>query len=558
VGEPSGRLFGLRGKLLMTHMAVIFVTIAALAILLLSLVQGYLLDAMEDSLQAQAVLITRALIPGADLPETGSTDELSPAVNTLQQQQFANLAIQVEQKDASPDGDASAFNESNLSHLGETTIELGTVLESRILLVDARGIAMIDSSQQLVGADLHTEPGIQPALGGLASTTRTEHGGETQLVYSAPITVDGEVEGVVQIAQPLNDLYALLIDLRIRLLLASAVALPVAALVALLLARGIASPMRALTSAALAMSAGDFDHPVPSAEQDEIGQLAKAFDRMRTQIQSVEAMRTRFVSDVSHELRTPLTSVKGLIETLRDGAVDDPAVRDRFLASIEAETDRLIRLVNDLLTLSRADGGALTLMLETVDLDRCVTRSLERVRHTAERNGITLTHQRPDPPVFVAADPDRMEQALLILLDNALKFSPPGAEVLIGHAGFRVQREGGRWTGLEGEDAVSHQLTRKPPHSPGSWHLIYIADSGMGISPEHMPHVFERFYRGDPARSHNPQGSGLGLSIADAIISAHGGQIWLESPSPHLPLGSAYPGTVACISLPALEAGTAD
>jgi two-component system sensor histidine kinase BaeS len=348
------------------------------------------------------------------------------------------------------------------------------------------------------------------------------------------------VAGVVYLGQPLRDVAAVLSDLRWRLLLAAAVALPLSALVGLALARTIAQPVRALTAAAARLADGDFDYPLHPTGQDELGQLGRTFIVMRDRLQAVERMRAQFVSDVSHELRTPLTAVKGSVETLRGGAVDDPMARERFLASIESETDRLIRLVNDLLTLSRADAQALTLRRRPVDLRAVARSTVEKLTPRLIAKGLHLTVELPDTPLTTSADPDRVAQVLVNLLDNALKHTPAGGKVTI--AGYGLKVEGGR----------AEPLTSSPPLPDGGWAILSVADTGEGIPTADLPHVFERFYRADRSRSRERGGSGLGLSIAKALVEAHGGHIWLESTSRASEMGEGKSGTTASFALPLL------
>jgi signal transduction histidine kinase len=216
-----------------------------------------------------------------------------------------------------------------------------------------------------------------------------------------------------------------------------------------------------------------------------------------TAYRQLDRLRTDFVSDVSHELRTPLTAIKGTVETLQDGAAEDPAARDGFLRTIAAETERLIRLTNDLLLLTRADTGRLDLHLETVDLAACAQRALAQFEFHAREKGVALVLESSDAPTLVMADADRVHQVLVNLLDNAVKFTPAGGQVVVS-------------VGAGG---------------------CTVADTGLGIPAAEIPLVFERFYRGDRsrARAENESGAGLGLAIAKAIVEAHGGRLWVES-----------------------------
>jgi two-component system phosphate regulon sensor histidine kinase PhoR len=206
------------------------------------------------------------------------------------------------------------------------------------------------------------------------------------------------------------------------------------------------------------------------------------------------------VANVSHELRTPLTAIKGTVETLRDGAVDDPQVRDRFLETVEDETDRLIRLVNDLLVLSRADSAALNLQRQPVDLVHLSKATMEKLETQATARDIILRVEASPGTPLALADPDRIEQVLVNLLDNACKYSPHGGTVTV-----RVQ------------DTQDQQVR------------VEVEDRGIGIPAEELPRIGERFYRADRARSRAEGGSGLGLAIAQALVQAHSGHLTLQS-----------------------------
>lgn len=528
-------VLSLRGKLVLSHLVAIFLATASLGFLLLSLVRGYFLNSLEQSLMAQSHLVVQALIPGAT--SGAAPTSLPPVVNAVQQQQIGNLSVQVENAGSggAPD-DLSGPGASNLDYLHEASVDLLAALDTHIRVLDAGGVVLVDSRGDDQGRDLSGDPGVGAALAGDARAQLQEVGGAEWLFVSVPIFIEGRVAGAVVLGQPLRDVSAVLADLRNRLLLALAVAVPLSAGVGLALARNIARPVHALTTAARRLGGGDFDVPLYVDGRDELGELSRTFAAMRDRLQAVERMRLQFVSDVSHELRTPLTAIKGLAETLRDGAVEDPAVRDRFLANVEGETDRLIRLVNDLLTLSRADSQGLALRREVLDLCQLACSTVEKLGPQAEARGVELDVRLPDSPLYVWADPDRLEGLLVNLIDNGLKHTPRGGRVRVLGAKQAVTAE-----------AVTASA---PPLPEGRWALIRVADTGEGIPPQDLPHVFERFYRADHSRSRERGGSGLGLSIAKAVIEAHGGHIWLESPSSALAYQGSGPGTCVFFALP--------
>lgn len=539
---------GLRVKLIFSHLAVIFLAMTVAAFLLLSLVRGYFLTTIEESLTAQAHLIAQALIPGASVALTPS--DFAPAYNTVQQRMFENISVQVAEQSELTDSEASlSLQESKLAHITEASVQLSTALETHVRVLDDRGVVLLDTNEDDLGHDLSTEDAVSAALNGDQHSNLEIINDQERLFVSVPVWVEEQVVGVIYLSQPLQDIALVLSDLRNRLLYASALAFPFSALVGLILARTISRPVQSLTDAAKHLSAGDFDYPLETMGQDELGRLSRTFATMRDRLQAVEKMRSQFVSDVSHELRTPLTSIKGLVETLRDGAVDDPEVRDRFLTSVENETDRLIRLVNDLLILSRADAQALNLPRAPVDLSQVVQATLEKLNPQLETLAIELRDELTDTPLIVHAEPDRIEQILVILLDNAMKHTPTGGQIHV--AGYHMEADE---TGFIFPESMPDQETSNfPPHSMGKWAVVSVSDTGEGIPPEDLPHIFERFYRADHSRSRDRGGSGLGLSIAKALIEAYDGHIWLTSPPTISKSDLERPGTCATFSLPIRE-----
>jgi signal transduction histidine kinase len=533
---------GLRGKLIFSHLAVIFLAMFVAAFSLLSFVRGYFLATIEESLTAQANLIAQALIPGANL-ELDLSD-FTPAYNTFQQTLVDNLSVQVSEQGDAPD--SLSLENSNLAHIAEASVQLSTALETHVRVLDDRGVVLLDTNEDDLGHDLSAEEAVHSALNGEQYSGLDSGSDLERLFVSVPVWMEEQVAGVIYLGQPLNDLAQVLSDLRLRLLYASLLAFPFSALAGLVLARTISRPVQSLTSAARQLSFGDFDYPLDASGRDELGRLSRTFALMRDRLQATEKMRSQFVSDVSHELRTPLTSIKGLVETLRDGAVDDPTVRDKFLTSVEGETDRLIRLVNDLLILSRADAQALNLEHEQVDLSEIVQSTLEKLSPQLEARGLDLEVELPARPVIIQAEPDRIEQILIILLDNALKHTPAGGEIRVAGAPMEVST-----SGISSPEFIATGSV--PPHAEGKWALLSVSDSGEGIPAEDLPHVFERFYRADHSRARDRGGSGLGLSIARALIDAYGGKIWLTSPSPLSQSNQELPGTSAIFSLPMSE-----
>ncbi len=216
-----------------------------------------------------------------------------------------------------------------------------------------------------------------------------------------------------------------------------------------------------------------------------------------TRLRRLETVRRDFLSNISHELRTPLASMRALVETLLEGALEDPPAARRFLGRMETEVDSLTQMVQELLELTRIESGRVPLQLEKIAPERLLQSATERLQLQAERAGLSVKVEYPAELPPVLADPQRLEQVLVNLLHNAIKFTPPGGEVRLA---AEVQ-----------DDDI----------------LFSVADTGVGIPADDLPRIFERFYKTDRARSGG--GTGLGLAIARHLVQAHGGQIWGES-----------------------------
>ena len=236
--------------------------------------------------------------------------------------------------------------------------------------------------------------------------------------------------------------------------------------------------------------------PVRNSAGEVTGAVAVLRDV--TELRQTERLRREITANVSHELRTPLTSIKGFAETLLDGAMREEETARRFPSIINSEADRLVKLVDDLLDLSLLESKRVTLAPKPVDVGGLVTHTVDKLRPIAAHSQLTLVQSAP-PGIVVFADADRLEQVLTNLVDNALKYTPPGGRVEVQVA------------------AVSGEVE------------VVVNDTGKGIRPEDLPHVFERFYRSDRSRTRGSGGTGLGLAIAKHIVEAHGGRISVSS-----------------------------
>ncbi len=272
-------------------------------------------------------------------------------------------------------------------------------------------------------------------------------------------------------------------------------------------AGALAQRVTALNVGARAVAAGDLAVRVPESGSDELADLAREFNRMAAQLAASDEQRRRLedarrdlIAAVSHDLRTPLASLRAMTEALADGLVNDPATTARYLATMRGQIAHLSGLIDDLFELAQIDAGALTLELQRVSAGDLIGEMLAGMQPQADARGVALQATvAPDVgPLYVA--PQKIERVLYNLVTNALRHTPTHGSVVIS-------------------------VRADPPRSV----LFEVADTGEGIAPEDLPHVFDRFYRGEKSRSRATGGAGLGLAIARGIVEAHGGRIWAES-----------------------------
>ena len=302
------------------------------------------------------------------------------------------------------------------------------------------------------------------------------------------------------------------------LLKAGLLAFMIALGASLLISRKVVFPIQEITKASRYIADGHYDQRVtlPNSAQagnpDELGQLALSFNQMAENLDQTETMRRQLIGDVSHELRTPLTTIKGSMEGLLDGVL--PATPETF-ENIHREASRLERLVSDLQELSRVESGAVTLVLSPPEISALIGSVTKHLKPQFSEKKVSLELEISDSLPLVNADQDRLSQVLINLLGNALQYTPEEGKVSLS-----VHRD---------EDSI----------------IIRITDTGIGIPPEHLPHLFTRFYRFDKSRSRAGGGSGIGLTIAKSIVESHGGRIWVESGGPRK--GSTFTFTLPVV-----------
>lgn len=298
----------------------------------------------------------------------------------------------------------------------------------------------------------------------------------------------------------------LFVQFRTAVTEATLIALTAASIIAVaisaLISRWVITPLRDMMHASSQIAQGNYSRRVnlpaerSPADLDEMGQLAHSFNQMAAQLEESDTLRRQLIGDVTHELTTPLTVIKGSMEGLIDGVLPPEA---KTFQEVEHEADRLQRLVIDLQELSRVEAGAYELHCKPVDLRILTHKILSQLRRQFDDKGVHLNLHLPPGLLMAEIDSDRISQVLINLIGNALQHTPSG-----GQADVTVQRK---------DNEV----------------LFTVADSGAGIAAEHLPYLFTRFYRVDKSRARASGGSGIGLTIAQHLVRAHGGQIWVES-----------------------------
>ena len=449
----------LRTRLALLQAAVLAAGLALLGALLVAALEGTLVREVDQVLAARAASIAddlRALaangLAGAELDQV----RLDPS----QDEEFAAPGVYVEV--VGPDG------------------------------------TVVKASRSLAAGGL---PGAAPALtdarvGRPRLETLGVPGGERLRVLTTPVVEDGRLVAAVRVGESLHQVDVVLRRLVGLLLTAGAVVLAVAvAATWLLVGRALAPLEQVALAAERIATTGDVTVQVPSAATGggEIGRLGRSFNRMVERLRRLLESQRQLLADTSHELRNPLTVIRTNLDLLRQDV--DPTTRQEVAAETDEEAERMSRLVGDLLFLGR-EQETVALELAPLQLDQLAAQLVERFRQIAPAHRILLARTEP---IVVRGDAGRLRQLLDNLLDNAVRYTPPGGRVTIA-----VERDG--------SDA-----------------RIVVEDSGVGIPPEHLPRIFDRFYRVDPARNRATGGTGLGLAIVKYVATAHGGRVSAES-----------------------------
>jgi len=432
------------------------------------------------------------------------TTEFDSYVIAQQRADFIDQVSAYYERSGSWSGLDRWLREQAARRLAEATPAAGAqrrpTLRLRFVLADSAGTVLLPLGRYTFGSTLSQE----------------------DIGKGTPITINGRTVGTVitpdraDFRNVAEDRYLARTDTALGI--AAAVMVGVAVLLGGLLARLITRPVRELTAAAARIAGGDLAQQVPVRSRDELGALAGQFNHMSADLARANRLRQQMTADVAHDLRTPLTVIAGYLEALRDQVLKPTP--ERF-AMMHDETQLLLRLADDLHTLSLADAGELQLERRLIAPRQLLERVIQTYQHAADQAGVALQLDLADTLPDVCVDVEQITRALSNLVSNALRYTPEGGTITLSAA---AETKDERRKTKDGDAAAASFVLR-----PSSFVTLEVRDTGAGIAAEHLPSIFERFYRADPSRQQATGGSGLGLAIIKSIVEAHGGRVSVAS-----------------------------
>ncbi|MGB2877842.1 MAG: ATP-binding protein [Dehalococcoidales bacterium] len=385
--------------------------------------------------------------------------------------------------------------EQGWNNIQETLLSLPLSTSERILVTDSSGVIIADTAREWLGK----ESAEVSLSGGTPITVSGQTVGSLYLLSSSGMDMGrGHMGGRIPQTIPMvvTNEEGFLAQVNDSLWKVGLIAAAVALVIGLILTRQITRPVRALISGARHLTKGELSYRVTVKSRDEIGELADSFNIMASSLEKGEQSRRQLTADIAHELRTPLTVIEGTVDGIIDGVFQPDT---EHLRSIKEQTALLTHLISDLRDISLAESGQLELNLTSTDMVELVRRVVSNYEINAREKDIRIKLEEEPQIHEIEADTVRMEQVISNLLTNAIRHTPSSGSISV-----TVKND-------EGGLAIS------------------VADTGEGIAPEDLPHVFERFYRSGSSRSRKEGGTGLGLAIVKQMVEAHGGKVWVES-----------------------------
>jgi signal transduction histidine kinase len=463
-------LGSLQVRLFLTYLVIILVTLGLTAVGLFFVLGGYRDTISYGNLEDVATLINRQA--GVELEQAAESGEgpLDP-----------DRLLLLLNRGVNPQGDQ--------------------VSETSVMVVDREGNVIAGRFPEAIVEDL-PDPSASASSDPHHCRIRVPEGTDL-LCVSMPLSEEAlpafqdQDAAAIVVARPASDLDEVLGDLIPRLMFAGLIGVAAALAMGFLLSQSVSAPLRRIVRAARGVARGNYAQRVPITGPREVREVAANFNRMTEEVQRSQQTLRDFLMNISHEIKTPLTSIRGFSQAVTDGTVDDTEGVVRSARIINDESTRVLRLVEELLDLSRLESGQTHMRQEDVSLAELFAHVEEVFALRSEESEVTLAVESP-PALTIRGDYDRLEQVLNNLLDNAFRHTSSGGTVSVRARG------------------VQQNLVQ-----------VTVSDTGKGIPPEDLPHLFERFYRA--ANGRNTKGYGLGLAITREIVRAHGGDIWATS-----------------------------
>lgn len=458
------------GKLFASYLIVILITVLIIGLLFSNVLASYIINAKAKNLETKALEVSQ-------ITETYFSDNINPKIYSRFLKAVSrsiNCSVVLVDKN----GVIIAASLDGINHIikdiGKNPMDI-----MRDMQVPKEYMDEINHKQTVI------------------SIEKMRDLSRSMISIGVPVQVGGVVFGGVFLYSPIEDITSVLTNMYIVLIIVVILALFLASMISVYLSRLIIRPLKEMSRIAIAMAKGNYRVKVNFESDDEIGRLAKSLNYLATESERLEKMRRDFVANVSHELRTPLTAIRGFMEPLMDGTVTDKTDIERYHRIIYDETLRMQRLINDLLDLSRLQSGKMAINIHPVVLSEIVKNVIMKMKPQADSKGIQLIDNCPKNIPMVMADEDKIQQVLIIFIDNAIKYTGANGTVVV--------------TAEEGKDFVT----------------VKVSDTGSGIPPEDLEYIWDRFYKADKARGKD--GAGLGLAIAKEIIQLHGGTVGAKS-----------------------------
>ncbi|MBI5030388.1 MAG: HAMP domain-containing protein [Chloroflexi bacterium] len=408
------------------------------------------------------------------------------------------------------------YRDQKMDHtqLWDETLTLAREINQSIALFDSQGRLLLDTEHptEPIGLDESTLPEVNAALQGQSTTiVRYDDDDHGDAMFSvSPIRFGRDFIGVLRLELRMSLVEQTSFQFWVRIIGATLLAALVTIIVSLLFARALTDPLARISRAANAMANGDLKQRLQVNGPIEYQRLSNSFNFMAERISRVMDDQRAFVANAAHELRTPLTTIRLRAEALSEGAKDEPEVATQFLSDISNETERLSRLVDQLLSLSRLESGLVEPRRVPLALNTLAKQVIHDYAMRAQEARLVLRLNAPESLPVVNADADQMRQVMINLISNSIKFTRAGGTITV-------------------EMAARKQAHSSENLPAGNWVVTTVCDSGEGIPAEDLPHIFERFYRSDKARARDTGGAGLGLAIVKSIIDTHAGYVWATS-----------------------------